>query len=239
MNRTPVFNLAPVVLWLAIALAAIHLSRQLLSAEADEWVLLAFSFIPIRYEEGGEFLPGGTLARLWSPLTHALLHADLLHLAMNVAWMAPFGGALARRFGTLRFLLLSAASAAAGAGLHYAFHFDDPGIVIGASGAVSGMMAAAIRFAFSPGGPLAGGRTARAYRVPAQRLAAILCNPRALIFIGVWFAVNFLFGMAGDLIPGVSGPIAWEAHIGGFLAGLLLFPVLDPSNPDEHESLAS
>ena len=57
-------------------------------------------------------------------------------------------------------LLLSLISAVAGAGLHYVFHMADEGLVIGASGAVSGMMAAAARFAFSPGGPLAGGQAA-------------------------------------------------------------------------------
>lgn len=220
-------------------LAAIHIARQLIGASSDEWVLLAFSFIPVRYEAGGEFFPGGGLARLWSPLTYAFLHADFVHLGVNVVWMAAFGGAVARRFGPARFLLLSALSAVAGIALHYVLHSEDPGLVIGASGAVSGMMAAAIRFAFSPGGPLAGGKGPRAYYVQPQRLAQILRNPRAMVFILVWFVVNLLFGMAGDLIPGVSGPIAWEAHIGGFAAGLLLFPLLDPAHPPEQEGLVS
>ena len=47
-------------------------------------------------------------------------------------------------------------------------------------------------------------------------------------FVVVWFGLNLLFGMAGGLVPGVSGAIAWEAHLGGFLAGLLVFPLLDP-----------
>jgi membrane associated rhomboid family serine protease len=100
--------------------------------------------------------------------------------------------------------------------------------VIGASGAVSGMMAATARFAFSPGGPLAGGRSPAAYRQPAEPLATVFTSSRALGFVIVWFAVNLLFGIAGGLTPGVSGPIAWEAHIGGFLAGLLAFPYSTP-----------
>ena len=239
VKRTPALNLAPAIWWLAIVFAAIHVGRQLLPPSTDDWVLLAFSFIPARYETGGEFLPGGASARLWSPLTYAFLHADFVHLGVNVAWMVAFGSAVARRFGTARFLVLSACSAVAGIALHYAFHSDDQGLVVGASGAVSGMMAAAIRFAFSPGGPLAGGRGPPASYVPAQGLGRIVRNPRTVMFILVWFVVNLFFGMAGDLIPGVSGPIAWEAHIGGFAAGLLLFPLFDPARPPGHEGLAS
>jgi membrane associated rhomboid family serine protease len=112
--------------------------------------------------------------------------------------------------------------------------------VIGASGAVSGMMAAVARFAFSPGGPLAGGRSVANYQVPAEPFLAMLRNGRAVTFILVWFAINLLFGFVGGLVPGVSGPIAWEAHIGGFIVGLLLFPLLDPkTRPLPDDGLAS
>jgi membrane associated rhomboid family serine protease len=228
MNRTPVFNLPPVVLWLGLAMAAVHGGRQLLSEDADFWGLLTFAFIPVRYGDMAALLPGGVLGRFWSPVTYAFLHADALHLLVNLVWMASFGGALARRFGTARFLLLAAVASVAGAGAHFLAHADDEALVIGASGAVSGMMAATARFAFSPGGPLAGGRSPAAYRQPAEPLATVFTSSRALGFVIVWFAVNLLFGIAGGLTPGVSGPIAWEAHIGGFLAGLLAFPYLDP-----------
>ena len=49
---------------------------------------------------------------------------------------------------------------------------------------------------------------------------------RVLIFLGVWFGTNLLFGLFGGGIA--SGAVAWEAHIGGFVAGLLFFPVFDP-----------
>lgn len=232
MERNRAINLPPVVLWLAVAFIAVHVVRQLVSEATDEWLLLALAFIPSRYGADVAILPGGVAARFWTPVTYAFLHGDVLHLLVNIIWMASFGGALARRFGTVRFLLLSLASAVAGAGLHYVLHSSDQGLVIGASGAVSGMMAATARFAFSPDGPLAGGRTAAAFNAPAEPLLSALRNRRAVGFVIVWFAVNFLFGFAGALIPGVSGPIAWEAHIGGFLAGLLCFPLLDPVRPE-------
>ena len=228
MERAPAINLPPAVLWLAIAFIAAHVARQFVSEASDEWILYAFAFIPARYDAFGELLGGGAAARFWSPVTYAFLHGDWVHLFVNIIWMASFGGALARRFGAARFLVLSLISAAAGAGLHYVVHVADQTLVIGASGAVSGMMAATARFAFSPGGPLAGGGTAAAFHVPAEPLRSALRNRRAIAFVLVWFAVNLLFGLGGGLVIGVSAPIAWEAHIGGFLAGLLCFPLLDP-----------
>jgi membrane associated rhomboid family serine protease len=232
MERARAINLPPAVIWLAAALVGVHLLRQLLDQDRDEWVLLAFSFIPQRYGELGDALPGGAAARLWSPVTYSFLHADIVHLLVNLVWMASFGGALARRFGTTRFLLLALISAVAGAGAHYVMHAADPGIVIGASGAVSGMMAATARFAFSPGGPLGGGAAADAYRTPAEPILVALRNRRALAFILIWFGVNLIFGLTGGLGTNLSGAIAWEAHIGGFLAGLLCFPLLDPVRVD-------
>lgn len=228
MERTPAINLPPVVLWLAVAFIGVHVARQFIGAASDEWMVYAFAFIPARYSAFGALLPGGMAARFWSPVTYAFLHADAVHLLVNIVWMASFGGPLARRFGSARFLLLSVVSAAAGAGLHFALHAGDRGLVIGASGAVSGMMAATARFAFSPNGPLAGGGRSGSFHVPAEPLLSALRNRRAIAFVLVWFVVNILFGLAGGLLVGVSGQIAWEAHIGGFLAGLLCFPLLDP-----------
>jgi membrane associated rhomboid family serine protease len=241
MQRAPVFNVPPAVTWLALAFAAVHAFRQFLGEEAEAWLLLAFAFIPARYGPLAEVLPGGLGACFWTPVTYAFLHADFVHLIVNLVWMASFGSALARRFGSARFLALSLISAVAGAGLHYAFHMTDEGLVIGASGAVSGMMAATACFAFSPGGPLAGGRSPAAYCIPAEPLARVFTSSRALAFILIWFAINFLFGAVGGLVPGVSGPIAWEAHIGGFVAGLVAFRFLDPipREPQPGDSLAS
>jgi membrane associated rhomboid family serine protease len=238
MERAPAFNVPPVVLWLSVALAAIHALRQVVSPDADAWIVLAFAFIPARYGPVAEMLPGGWTACFWTPASYAFLHADWLHLGVNLIWMASFGSAVARRLGTGRFLILSLLSAVAGALLHYVVYPGDEGLMVGASGAVSGMMAAAARFAFAPGGPLAGGVGSQAYRIPAEPLTAVLTRSRALAFILVWFGVNLLFGLGGEFVPGVSGPIAWQAHVGGFLAGLLVFPLLDPVS-GEAERVAS
>jgi membrane associated rhomboid family serine protease len=95
---------------------------------------------------------------------------------------------------------------------------------------VSGFMAAAIRFVFQAGGPLSVFRSAEApiYHVPAVPLREALRDPRILAFLVVWFGLNALFGLGSVSLLGVDQPIAWQAHIGGFLTGLLLFPLFDP-----------
>ena len=64
--------------------------------------------------------------------------------------------------------------------------------------------------------------------MPALPLLAVLRDPRVLVFLGVWFGLNLLFGLGSLGIDGGEQAIAWQAHIGGFLAGLLAFALFDP-----------
>ena len=228
--REPAFNLPGVILALVLVMGAIHFGRSWLSADADVALVLRAAFIPARYG-ALDLWPGGYGAGLWTFLTHALLHGNALHLATNAIWLAAFGTAVARRFGTWRFLAFSAACAIGGALLHLATHWGEWVPMVGASGAISGHMAGAARFAFAQGGPLArfGTTSPAAYLRPAEPLGRVLRDGRVVAFLGVWFAINLVFG-AGLIDPGLDEgtSVAWQAHVGGFLAGLLLFPLFDP-----------
>ena len=234
MKREPLFNIPPVIVAVVAVMAIIHAVRMLLlSDEQDIAVLLTFAFIPARYDSSvviGGVLPGGFGAELWTFVTYSLIHADWTHLGVNTVWLLPFGSAVARRFGAPRFLAFFVVTAAAGAALHLATHPGEQFPVIGASAAISGTMAAAMRFAFQRGGPLSFWRDgdAAAYRVPALPLVGVLRDPRVLAFVAVWFAINILFGIGSLPITGSDQVVAWQAHIGGFLAGLLLFSWFDP-----------
>lgn len=239
VEREPILQIPGVVAGLIGVLIVVHLARTyLLSPEGDVEILLRFAFLPLRYLSAeqlsavlsGGVLPGGVGADVWSFVTYAFLHGGFVHLAVNSLWLAVFGSALARRFGTTRFLIFSGVSAVAGAGLHLAAHFGEPIPMVGASAAISAYMAGAARFVFEPGGPLGTFRLPddMAYRLPAVSLFHAMCNTRVLAFLGVWFGLNLLFGLGSLQLAGQSGSIAWEAHIGGFVAGLLLFSVFDP-----------
>jgi membrane associated rhomboid family serine protease len=218
-------------------LAVIHFVRvNLFSQVEDNYFLGLFAFDPVRYEStvlpfAG--LPGGLGAQVWSFCTYALIHGSWLHFGVNAIWLLPFGSAVARRFGPWRFMGFFVVTAAAGAVAHLIAYAGMNAPMVGASAAISGTMAGAMRFAFQPGGPLNFLRTGSDadYRVPAIPLTGVLRDPRVLIFLAVWFGINFLFGATSLSLGGSGEIVAWQAHIGGFVAGLLLFSWFDPA-PD-------
>jgi membrane associated rhomboid family serine protease len=248
--REPIFNLPRVVLALLALLAVIHIVRVLLPPEDDLRLVASFAFVPGRFgllinqsgiiEElarlarqssddaqlGRFFLAYGSPRDLWlTPLSYSFLHGDWTHLIFNSVWLAAFGSPPARRFGPVRFLLLGVLGAVAGAAAHLATHLYDLAPVVGASAAVSAYMGASARFVFAPGmrlgDPLAGAGTRLA------RLSELPGNTQALAFVGFWFASNLLVGLGGQGLGFSQAPIAWEAHIGGFLLGLLAAPLFD------------
>lgn len=212
-QREPVFNLPPIVFAVIGACVAIHLVRvYLLSLDQDLWLLVRAAFIPIRYS--GQF--DIDIYAFTTPLTYAFLHGGFAHLIINMVWLAAFGSPLANRLGVLRFCLFFAVTTLAAVALHYVLHPLDQAPLVGASGAISGMMGAAARFSF---------QINRSHGKPAFAGAPLpirdVFRSRATVtFLAVWMVVNLVTGLVG-LAPGDDSQIAWEAHIGGFLAGFL------------------
>jgi membrane associated rhomboid family serine protease len=229
--REPLFMLPGALTAYVVLLAVIHL-RVLLPLNLENWTIDVFGFIPRRYDSTllAIDFPGGEGAKVWTFVTYSLLHANLSHIGFNVLWLLPFGSALARRFGAVRFFVFMAVTAAAGALAHLVTHEHAVAPMIGASASVSGTMAAAIRFAFVRGSFLSFSRgdAEAAAKVPAQSLWRALCERRVVVFLAVWFGINIIFGVGSIAIGADGGSIAWQAHIGGFLAGLLLFSLFDP-----------
>jgi membrane associated rhomboid family serine protease len=231
LPREPILTLPGALTAYILLLAVIHL-RVLLPPEMENWTIDVFGFIPKRYDSTllAIDFPGGAGAKVWTFVTYSLLHANLTHLGFNVLWLLPFGSALARRFGAVRFFVFMAVTAAAGALAHLLTHEHAIAPMIGASASVSGAMAAALRFAFVQGSFLSFSRgdADAAARVPALSLTRALRNTRVLGFLAVWFGVNIIFGMGSIAIGAEGASVAWQAHIGGFLAGLMLFSLFDP-----------
>jgi hypothetical protein len=141
----PILTLPGALTAYVVLIAAIHL-RVLLPVELENWTIDVFGFIPKRYDSTllNITFPGGAGAKVWTFVTYSLLHANLSHIGFNVLWLLPFGSALARRFGAVRFFGFMAVTAAAGALAHLVTHEHAIAPMIGASASVSGAMAAAM-----------------------------------------------------------------------------------------------
>jgi membrane associated rhomboid family serine protease len=229
--KEPFFRAPKVVLILIALLVFIHLALQVAGLNWQRWSLYAFSFIPARIsgDEPFALIPG---SQVWSFLTYAFLHMDWSHLFSNCIWLLIFGSIVARRLHAFRFLLLSSISATAGAASMLVTHWADGGNVIGASGAVSGVMAAAIPLMYAGGMRLGDTYRTDLATIRPLKFFEILTHKGAFFFTAILFAVTLYSGATGW--TGTSyieyGRIAWEAHLGGFIAGLFTFYWLDPRN---------
>ena len=253
-----IFNVPTVVLGLVGLLVVIQAILGAVPPLTQFKILAQFAFVPGRFTfafdpglveaalnrgsresdtELATFFLGDGQPLWWTPLTYAFLHGGWAHVGMNSLWLVAFGSAVARRFGTARFLSFCAVTAVAGALMHFLTHVADLQPVIGASAVVSGAMAAVVRFAFQPGAPLGAAlgfsdrRADLFYRLPALPLREVASNRNALTFLGIWFLANFLTGIFPATMGMTDATIAWEAHIGGFLVGFLGFKWFDPPAP--------
>ncbi len=234
-TRQPMFNVPTTILVLIGLFGLIHAGRAFLTPEQDLVFLIKMAFIPARYVDG---LWGSGVAGFTSFVTYNFLHGDLTHLGINSVWMLAMGSAVAKRIGGLRFLLFSFICGLFAAFAHLLTHFGEIVPVIGASGAISGHMAAAIRFIFSvPGNAQGAGMIHGNLRaIPLKSLALAMRDGRVIAILVIWFVTNVLSGIGIIAVGDEQNPIAWEAHIGGFLAGLLLFSLFDLPGNGKHRA---
>ncbi|VAW14567.1 INTEGRAL MEMBRANE PROTEIN (Rhomboid family) [hydrothermal vent metagenome] len=226
----PAVNAPRVVLWLIAALTVIHVIRQIIPESTDIAVLRYFAFIPARFTTEGLSHFGGLPAALWSWVSYNFLHGGYGHLIVNAVWMLAFGSAVAWRVGPKRFMAFSLVCGGFGALFYLVFRWGAPYPMIGASAMISGQMAAAIRFVFRDRGTfgsLGRGHSQQRY-VPLATVVEVFQDKRSFAFVAIWAVINLGIGISS---LSFGGGIAWEAHIGGFVAGLLLFGYFDPPPP--------
>lgn len=229
----PMFNVPTAVVAVLGLIAAIHLGRQFVPEELDNWLVIAGAFIPSRYSGEAGMLPGGEVAMFTSPFTHMLLHGNVTHVMFNGLWLLAFGGAIAMRVGTLRFLAFTLVTGLLATATFLAFNIGARVPMIGASGAVAGLMGGTMRFIFAAIDQGGIARLRLAPRsVPLMPLVVALTDRRVLFATGFLILLN-LMASGGWGVPGEveAGGIAWEAHLGGYFAGLLTFGFFDRPQP--------
>ncbi len=213
-GREPAFRAPPSVLLLIALLAAAHAARVLSSQAFADRIVDSYALNPAVYLAR---YPGAMLDRLVMPFSHIFLHADWTHLAVNGVWLLAFGPPVARRFGGPAFFLFFLLCGLAGAIAFVAFNWGLDTGAIGASGAISGLMGGAIRMI----------DIRRPYLDTTAMRLAPLFSRQVLTFSAVWLAVNFAAGVIGLGAWGTLQYIAWQDHMGGYLAGLLLAAPFD------------
>ena len=194
--REPAVTAPPAALWLSGLLVAAFLLQTFL---ASSGVVESLAYTPAP----------GVFSRPITLFTAIWLHGGWGHLAMNTAFALAFATPLARFFGprprgfAALFLYFLACGVLGNLGFGL-LHAGQPLGLIGASGGVSGLAAGAARIVGGEG------------RIGGFR------SPFVLSMGGAWIVSNLVVALTGGAITPGGAQIAWEAHLAGFAAGLLL-----------------
>jgi len=213
-NRT---RRTPVVTWGLIVVNVLVFGGSLIFGPSEaETLVMRFGVIPDVVVHGDWGLPrseGGALGSLVTPFTSMFLHGGLLHLGSNMLFLHVFGDNVEDVLGRGRFLVFYALCGLGAAAGQVMVDTNSMVPMIGASGAISGVLAGYVML------------------FPHARIVTLVpififihfMEIPAGIFIVLWFVLQLVLGYLslGILAEGGSGGVAWFAHIGGFLAGLV------------------
>lgn len=194
------------VLWLMVGVMVL---LEVMPAAAEQgwlpqvfhrvWVYTFLAFFDAQFELA---LHEGVVEPqlLWSLVTYAFVHGGLIHLGLNAAVFLALGHTISRAIGIARTVALFAVTAAAGA-LTFALMADAQGPLVGASGAVFGFLG-----------------TVCVWRLKQLRALGLSPAPVLRLLIGL-AVINVALALG---LAGLGGALAWEAHLGGFVAGWLI-----------------
>jgi len=205
-RRTPVIVLLFIGVCLVVTGYEYTLPEARLAHFVDTWGL-----VPARMR------PEAPPEAWWTILTSMFLHGGWGHVAGNCWFLWLFGNNIEDRLGHARFIVFYLVAGLAAAAAQFLFAPNSAIAMVGASGAISGILGAYLRY--FP-------KSIIVTLTPVW-FAPLLPIP-AFVFILVWFGFQIWNGIGEVTFPKLSGGIAWWAHIGGFLAGYALARPLAP-----------
>jgi membrane associated rhomboid family serine protease len=212
----------PVVTLLLIAVnVGIFIHQLALPAAAGEAFVRLYGLVPAKIElalAGRHYSFGEALLPLF---TCMFLHGGFLHILGNMWFLWIFGANVEDRLGSVPYLFFYLVCGTGSGVAQVLFSWGSQLPSIGASGAISGVLGAYIVF------------------FPRSRIMTLVplfiiwftARIPAMIFIGLWFIIQFLSGLSslGPTSLAATEGVAWWAHVGGFLLGLLLAWIASPS----------
>lgn len=210
-SRPPIINYAIIIV------NCLFFILELAAGPHLQALITTFGFIPARYFVLQEVHPERLLAIYLPVFTTMFLHGGWLHLIANMWTLYIFGDNVEDALGRGKFLLLYLGSGVAGCFAQLLSNPSSPVPMVGASGAIAGVMGA--YFSLFPG--------ARVLTLIPVLFFVIIEVP-AYIFLGLWFLLQFLSGTITLLGPKTQAGVAFWAHVGGFVGGFVLLRVLYP-----------
>jgi membrane associated rhomboid family serine protease len=213
----------PVIVWTIIALnLAAFLYQLSLGPRELQVFLYEHALVPLRYFSPGWAWQVGLSPTDFTPfLTNTFMHGGFLHIILNMWTLYIFGPALEDRLGPVRFAILYLLAGVAASVTYAIFNAASTMPVLGASGAIAGIIAAyAARF------PYAWVRV-----LVLIVFIPLFFNIPAMVFAGIWFFIQVFQGTSELFTPFAGSGIAWWAHIGGFVSGWALLLWLEHSAP--------
>ncbi|HOJ22206.1 MAG TPA: rhomboid family intramembrane serine protease [Armatimonadota bacterium] len=206
----------PVVMYAIIVVnVLVYLYMLAIGPRGVGEVVSSFGVVPVLFTRD----PAGTdlLAVYPTLLTSIFLHGGLLHLLVNMWYLWIFGDNVEDRMGHGKFLIFYLMGGVVANLAHIGLNPLSPIPSIGASGAVAGVLGAYL--VLFPG--------ARIITIVPFIFVFAIQLPAGLV-LGVWFIIQLWSGLGSIGVDGTAGGIAYWAHIGGFLFGLLVVRFLAP-----------
>jgi membrane associated rhomboid family serine protease len=203
-------GLTPLITWGLILLNVLAWMLELGqgSERALQSFVEAWGVVPREYTTGTDLPPAIPVPFWTTTLTSMFLHGGWMHLGGNMLYLWIFGDNLEKVMGHLRFLLFYLICGIAAAAAHIMFNANSMIPTVGASGAISGVL----------GGYL--------LLFPRNRVRVLtrggVAHVPAIVVLGLWIVIQFISGLGSVADTGETGGVAYLAHIGGFVAGLVL-----------------
>jgi membrane associated rhomboid family serine protease len=191
-------RLVPVVTYVLVALNILVFFIELIAGDV---FIVTWSFVPSRFlaSPASEFV---------TIFTSMFMHGGWLHIAGNMLYLWIFGDNVEDRFGHLRFLGFYLICGVVALFTQLAFSMESIIPILGASGAIAGVLGAYVLL------------------FPRRRVVVLLgflvVPMPALAVIGFWMVLQFFNGIGSIIYSADTGGVAYMAHIGGFIAGVVL-----------------
>ncbi len=205
----------PLMNWTIMAICVIvFLFETTLPPKLLEHLVYLYGVVPARYTHPDWAMSVGLVPKAILPLfTCMFLHGGWLHIIGNMWTLWIFGDNIEDEMGPWRFLLFYLLCGLVASAIHIYTNPDSTMPTIGASGAIAGVMGA--YYLLFP-------RARIIIMIPIFIFPFFFDVP-AVFFLGFWFFEQVFSGTFSIMASGMSGGIAWWAHIGGFLCGMLTY----------------